>query len=390
MTARPDLPLDRWASTDVLGAVVDVEIAALVGGVASKEEALLALAARRELEDRMRRHRWLAMETARKTGASWAEIAAAAGMDPPPARRLYEQTLARQKASGYAEAHRQDPGGPELWAMPATTPTQPGRAAVHAAAAHHAVDEARPVPFQDRHSPHPCPALPHPPLPFSHPIPSRSSSRPVSYAPSSFHPRHTPAPGVRRVGLAGGGGRLMMGLAKIAPDGWAYYAREVAAGVEDYFVGHGEETGRWVGRATEALGLSGDVDGEGLSRLFGYGVHPISDAALGRPFGSDKKAVAGYALSFSPPKSVSVIWALAPDEISDQVRQGHDAAVAAALEFLQDHAAFCRRGHGGAVQEATGGYLAAVFVHRTSRAGDPQLHMFLWPTRSKRSQMGGG
>lgn len=95
---------------------------------------------------------------------------------------------------------------------------------------------------------------------------------------------------------------------------------------------------------------------------------------MGRPFGSDKKAVAGYALSFSPPKSVSVIWALAPDEISDQVRQGHDAAVAAALEFLQDHAAFCRRGHGGAVQEATGGYLAAVFVHRTSRAGDPQLH----------------
>ena len=39
----------------------------------------------------------------------------------------------------------------------------------------------------------------------------------------------------------------MMGLAKIAPDGWAYYAREIAAGVEDYFVGHGEETGRWIG-----------------------------------------------------------------------------------------------------------------------------------------------
>ena len=33
----------------------------------------------------------------------------------------------------------------------------------------------------------------------------------------------------------------MMGLAKMAPDGWAYYAREIAAGVEDYFAGHGEE-----------------------------------------------------------------------------------------------------------------------------------------------------
>ncbi len=39
----------------------------------------------------------------------------------------------------------------------------------------------------------------------------------------------------------------MMGLVKMAPDGWAYYAREIAAGVEDYFVGHGEETGRWIG-----------------------------------------------------------------------------------------------------------------------------------------------
>lgn len=114
MTARSDLPLDRWASTDVLAAVVDVEIAVLVGRVPSKDEALLALAAWRELEDRMRRYRWLAMETARKTGASWAEIAAAAGMEAPAARRLYETTLAGEKASGYTEAHRQDPGGPEL------------------------------------------------------------------------------------------------------------------------------------------------------------------------------------------------------------------------------------------------------------------------------------
>ncbi len=96
----------------------------------------------------------------------------------------------------------------------------------------------------------------------------------------------------------------MMGSAKISPDGWAFYAREIASGVEDYFVGRGEETGRWVGRAAEALGLSGEVDSEGLSRLFGHGVHPVLGAALGRPFGSDKTAVAGYALSFSPPKSV--------------------------------------------------------------------------------------
>ena len=109
-----DKPLDQWASTDVLAAVVDVEIAVLLGRTPSKQEALLALSVRRELEDRMRRHRWLAMETARGAGASWSEIAAAAGMGPADARRLYETTLARQKAFGYAEPHRHDPGGPEL------------------------------------------------------------------------------------------------------------------------------------------------------------------------------------------------------------------------------------------------------------------------------------
>ena len=107
-------PLDRWASSDVLAAVVDVEIAALLGRKPSKGEALLALSARRELEDRMCRHRWLAMETARKAGATWSEIAAAAGVRPAEARRLYETTLARQKAFGYAEPHRHDPGRPEL------------------------------------------------------------------------------------------------------------------------------------------------------------------------------------------------------------------------------------------------------------------------------------
>jgi conjugative relaxase-like TrwC/TraI family protein len=167
----------------------------------------------------------------------------------------------------------------------------------------------------------------------------------------------------------------MMGLAKIAPDGWAYYAREIAAGVEDYFVGQGEEIGRWIGRSATALDLSGEVDADGLSMLFGQGLHPATEVPLGRRFRpEDGKAVAGYALSFSPPKSVSVLWGLASDEITGQVRQCHDAAVEAVLEFLQDHAAFTRRGHGGTIQEETEGYVAAVFVHRTSRAGDPQIH----------------
>ena len=76
----------------------------------------------------------------------------------------------------------------------------------------------------------------------------------------------------------------------------------------------------------------------------------------------------------TPPKSVSLLWALPDEAISAEVRAAHDAAVHAALEFLQDHAAFTRRGHAGAVQADTDGYVAAAFTHRTSRARDPQLH----------------
>jgi hypothetical protein len=109
-----DQPLHVWASTDVLAVVVEVEMAVFLGRAPAKEDTLNALAARREMEDRMRRHRWLAMETARKAGATWAEIGAAAGMNPGDARLLYEGTLAGQKAFGPAELCRRTPGLPEL------------------------------------------------------------------------------------------------------------------------------------------------------------------------------------------------------------------------------------------------------------------------------------
>jgi hypothetical protein len=85
-----DQPLHLWASTDVLAAVVDVELAVFLGRPPAKDDTLNALAARRELEDRMRRHLWLAMETARKAGATWAEIGVAADMDAQDAQCLCE------------------------------------------------------------------------------------------------------------------------------------------------------------------------------------------------------------------------------------------------------------------------------------------------------------
>lgn len=49
-------------------------------------------------------------------------------------------------------------------------------------------------------------------------------------------------------------------------------------------------------------------------------------------------------------------------------------AVADALGYLESRALRVRRGAGGAELLCAEGFVAAAFVHRTSRAGDPQLH----------------
>ena len=52
----------------------------------------------------------------------------------------------------------------------------------------------------------------------------------------------------------------------------------------------------------------------------------------------------------------------------------HDRAVAAVIDQLSTEACFARRGHGGAELVEANGFIGAAFRHRTSRAGDPQLH----------------
>ncbi|KRC66780.1 hypothetical protein ASE12_19600 [Aeromicrobium sp. Root236] len=98
------------------------------------------------------------------------------------------------------------------------------------------------------------------------------------------------------------------------------------------------------------------------------------DAALKRYSRSARAAVAGFDLTFSPVKSVSTLWAVAPPEVSSVIEKAHNAAVSDALRFIEREALFTREGLNGARQVETRGLLAAAFTHRDSRAGDPDLH----------------
>jgi conjugative relaxase-like TrwC/TraI family protein len=89
---------------------------------------------------------------------------------------------------------------------------------------------------------------------------------------------------------------------------------------------------------------------------------------------------AGLDLTLSAPKSASLLYGLGGPDVGQQVQQAHRAAVTDALEYLQGECSKAMRGHHGGGKTRyvdSDGLIAAAFEHRSSRAGDPQLHTHL-------------
>jgi len=99
-------------------------------------------------------------------------------------------------------------------------------------------------------------------------------------------------------------------------------------------------------------------------------LHSYITKAISHP----RVAVAGFDTTFSPPKSVSTLWALAGPDLRAAIRAAHDAAVDDALTAGEAKVFFTRAGHSGARHVDVTGISAALFDHRDSRAGDPDLH----------------
>ena len=85
-------------------------------------------------------------------------------------------------------------------------------------------------------------------------------------------------------------------------------------------------------------------------------------------------AVAGYDLTFSPVKSVSVLWAISDQKTAALIERAHQAAIKDAVGFIESRALFTRRGTNGVRQVDVEGLIGTAFTHRDSRAGDPDLH----------------
>jgi conjugative relaxase-like TrwC/TraI family protein len=178
----------------------------------------------------------------------------------------------------------------------------------------------------------------------------------------------------------------MLSLWKLRVGVEAYYLAHVASGLDEYYTGAGEAPGVWMGGGSPIIGLGGQVAPDDLRAVLA-GLAP--DTGLtpnGTQLATSPRRVPGFDLTFSVPKSVSVLYALGDPLVQAAVVDGCEAAVTEALGWLEREACFVRRGTNNAanrqlwgVQWGTRrllaeGFVAAGFRHRTSRAGDPHLH----------------
>lgn len=195
----------------------------------------------------------------------------------------------------------------------------------------------------------------------------------------------------------------MLSVAKLTAEQASYYEDSVAESREDYYAGRGEARGVAMGRAAAAAGLSGELaDGElaellalrrprrgegepaelrrlgSARRVLATEVDPATGALVSTT--KTLAPVSGYDMTFGVPKSLSVLAETADPETAEgrhiisSVNEAHEAAVAAALSYLEDHTCRVRLGRGGALSAPGSGFVAAAYRHRTSRAQDPHLH----------------
>ncbi|MFJ5698736.1 MobF family relaxase [Arthrobacter sp. NPDC093139] len=172
---------------------------------------------------------------------------------------------------------------------------------------------------------------------------------------------------------------MMNDLSTSPPDATTYYMKA------------GTPEGRWIGSGLKGINKdAGDTTTETDAKaVFDLAIHPDTGTPLGRPHSqptavdnrtgppTTRHAVVGFDLTFSVPKSVSVLWALSPRSIQDRIARTHHEAVQATLTWLEQNVIHTRAGRNGVAHVGTLGAIAAAFDHWESRTGDPQLHTHL-------------
>lgn len=187
----------------------------------------------------------------------------------------------------------------------------------------------------------------------------------------------------------------MLSVAKLRVGAEAYQLTGVAQSFDDYYSGAGEAAGWWAGVGADRLGLEGEVNGDDLRAVLA-GIRPGTGGLTpnGEALRAHPRRVPGFDLTFKAPKSVSVLYAVSDDpRVQGAIIEAGEAALRQTLAWVEREVMAVRRGtgneryladlaasdpaaaeHARIRTERGGELIAAVFRHRTSRAGDPLLH----------------
>jgi conjugative relaxase-like TrwC/TraI family protein len=139
----------------------------------------------------------------------------------------------------------------------------------------------------------------------------------------------------------------------------------------DYYFQAGQPPGFWLGAGSRALGLEGIVLEAQLRPLFA-GLSPDGSRPLVK---NAKKAErrAAWDLTFSVPKSLSILWSQSNDLDRRAIEEAIGLAIADTVELAEDKALFTRVGKAGHTWVKSG-LVGACFLHTTSRELQPALH----------------
>lgn len=103
------------------------------------------------------------------------------------------------------------------------------------------------------------------------------------------------------------------------------------------------------------------------------GIDPRTGERLVR--GAGPKHRAGWDITFSAPKSLSILWMAGDEQQRAALHALHRGAVEDALRFLVDERLVeVRLGPGGYIREPAADVIVGRFDHYTSREGDPTIH----------------
>lgn len=135
---------------------------------------------------------------------------------------------------------------------------------------------------------------------------------------------------------------------------------------DNYYLKEDKNTTQFFGNGAKNLGLLDQkVTTQNIKNLLS-GVLPS-----GQQIGRSKKHRAGWDLTLSAPKSVSIQALVVGD---NKVLEAHDSAVKIALNHYQEHLTTRQRNNGSIEKYITQSLVSAIFQHQTSRELEPQLH----------------